>query len=47
MSEPVITAITPGICIAFVGSMARMRAWAWGLRRILACSMRGSDRSSV
>ena len=46
-SAPVMTSATPGWRLASVVSMARILAWANGLRRNAACSMRGSEKSSV
>ena len=45
--SPVITACTPGSAAAAVVSMDRIRAWAYGLRRIAECSMPGMVTSST
>ena len=47
ISAPVITLTTPGAFSAAAVSMRTMRAWACGLRTKAACSMRGSEMSSV
>ena len=47
MSRPVTTARTPSSASAREASMETMRAWGCGLRRILPCSMPGSEMSSV
>ncbi len=46
-SFPVITAYTPSIASASPVSMERIRACAWGERRIFPCSIPGRARSSV
>ena len=38
-SSPVRTAATPGIARARETSIAAISAWAWGERRIAACSV--------
>src|SRR6266704_803504 len=47
MSAAVSTARTPGSARARLTSMRRMRAWAWGLRRSLACSRPRGLRSAT
>src|SRR5262249_21214943 len=44
-SEDVTTALTPGNAAAFETSIERMRAWAWGERRMRPTSMPGIVRS--
>jgi hypothetical protein len=46
-TAPVMTAFTFGWASAADVSMATMRAWAYGLRRIAPCSMPGSRTSST
>src|SRR5882757_2804950 len=41
------TATTPGAALAFVASIATMRAWAWSLRRNATCNAFGTCRSST
>src|SRR3989442_760771 len=47
MSAAVSTARTPGSARARLTSMRRMRAWAWGLRRSLACRRPRGLRSAT
>src|SRR5215813_2315010 len=44
-SAEVTTALTPGSAAAFEVSIERMRAWAWGERRMWPTSMPGITRS--
>ena len=46
-SADVMTAFTPGRASAWEVSMDRMRAWAWGLRRIPPTSIPGSEWSAA
>ena len=46
-SAPVMTRATPGWRLASATSIETILAWANGLRRNAACSMRGSVTSSV
>ena len=46
MSEPTITARTPGAALAAAVSIERMFAWAYGLRRMAMWTMPGSLTSS-
>ena len=45
-SSDVATALTSGWAWARLVSMDRMRAWAWGLRSTLPCSIPGSETSA-
>ena len=47
MSSPVTTATTPGNACARLASMPFSLAWAYGLRRIAMCNMRGIVMSSM
>ena len=46
-SAPVMTRATPGWRLASLVSIETILAWAKGLRTNAACSMRGSETSSV
>ncbi len=47
ISSPVTTATTPGAAAARVVSTELIFAWAYGLRRIAMCSIRGRTMSSM
>src|SRR5262245_11145993 len=46
-SAAVATARTPGRASAWLVLMERIRAWAWGLRRIMPCSIPGNWISAL